>query len=749
MRLAINNLIRFIKEEGDSSIERILYISPRCEDIALINVDNTVADPTWRKYSDIIEDLKMCDAIILDIDSHLPPAISSDELHAPKYKDIRKRAERDWSLIRPLLTGENALKMLFKHERGVLLRQRAEELISDQEHKVGISTKSLLRKVRRFWQRGQTPHALLSDYKNCGGSGKPRKAGQLKRGAPSKIARAEHRPTGVNIDDKWQRIIVKGCNAFYLNRAKKDFHYAYVNTLRLFCSKGIDKDTGKPILPDPNNNEVFTENQFKYHCQKYIRDNLGQALIKRQGQRRFELNYRGLKGDSTSQAPWPGALYQIDATVADVYLVSSLNRKQILKRPVIWLVSDVFSRMIVGICIRFEGEGWLGLKLALENTTTDKAAYCLKYGIKISEELWPASSLPDHLTGDRGPLLSHNADSLPYYLNIEVSNTPPYRPDWKAIIEQVFNQMNIRVIHGLPGAVDPDHERGDKDYRLAAVLTIHELTEIIISTVLYYNNHHRMESYPLDREMISDGVQPYPSELYFWGIDNRSGSPRFRDSERVRLALLPEGKATVTPQGIKFGPNLYQCEYAEKHGWRLKARNYGSWKVRVGFDSRCADVIYLRQDETNEALACYIDSNSPFKNCDWAEIDTYTNERRVASAHATHRGIQALSDLESDVGDIVSRASEKTRAALVNGEQESGSSRLKNMKGKTKEEIGHMHRVEAAHISSGGSNTLPTGVASEATEPSIDSDDTYVPIPEPTNIRDVRERMLRDGKSKG
>jgi hypothetical protein len=217
----------------------------------------------------------------------------------------------------------------------------------------------------------------------------------------------------------------------------------------------------------------------------------------------------------------------------------------------------------------------------------------------------------------------------------------------------------------------------------------------------------------------------------------------------VRLALLPEGKATVTPRGIKFGPNLYQCEYAEKQAWRLKARNYGSWKVSVGFDSRCADVIYLRHDETSESLACYIDSNSPFKNCDWAEIDTYTNDRRVASAHATHRGVQALSDLESDVGDIVTRASEKTRAALVNGEQESSSSRLKNMMGNTKEEIGHMHRVEVIQIAGEESNMLPTDVASEASELSIDSDDTYVPIPEPTNIRDIRERMLRDGKSKG
>jgi hypothetical protein len=747
MRLAINSLVRFINGSDDSVVERILYISPVCEDVASIEVDNTSADPIWRKYSDITAALKTHDAIILDTDNYLPPAISSDALHSAKLDGMRERAHRDWSLIEPLVTGENALKMLFGRERGMLLKRRSEELMNNGGSTVGISAKSLLRKVRRFWQRGQAPHALLSDYKNCGGAGKPRKVGELKRGAPSKIARTENRSTGINIDDYWRWVIIKGCNAFYLNRKQKDFHHAYVNTLRLFCSKRVDKDTGKPILPDSNNNEVFTENQFKYHCKKYIKENLGQAMVKRHGQHRFDLSYRDLKGNSTSQAPWPGALYQIDATVADVYPVSGINRKNILKRPIIWLVSDVFSRMIVGMCIRFEGEGWLGLKLALENTTANKVDYCLEYGIEITEDMWPACALPDHITGDRGPLISHNADSLPYYLNVHVSNTPPYRPDWKAIIEQLFNQMNVRVIHGLPGAVSQNHERGDKDYRLAAVLTIRELTEIIISTILYYNNHHRMESYPLDKEMIADNVQPYPSELYFWGIHNRSGSPRFANSERIRLALLPEGKATVTAQGIKFGPNFYECEYAEKQAWRLKARNYGSWKVRVGYDSRCANVIYLRLDESNQSLPCHMVPASPFKDCDWVEIDAYLHERGLASARATHRGHQALSDLEADVNAIATKATERTQMALADGSVESNSSRIKNMRRRTKEEIEHIHLTETSEISD-GLGKVSTEQTSEEAGLDIHAQDSYVPIPQPSNVRDIRERMLTDGQEK-
>ena len=53
-------------------------------------------------------------------------------------------------------------------------------------------------------------------------------------------------------------------------------------------------------------------------------------------------------------SPVTGALYQIDATIADVYLVSRLNRLHVIGRPTIVVIIDVFSRMIVGVCIRFE-----------------------------------------------------------------------------------------------------------------------------------------------------------------------------------------------------------------------------------------------------------------------------------------------------------------------------------------------------------------------------------------------------------
>lgn len=51
----------------------------------------------------------------------------------------------------------------------------------------GLSTTSLMRYLRRYWERGQTIEALLPDYANSGGRGKQREVSAgVKRGRPRK-----------------------------------------------------------------------------------------------------------------------------------------------------------------------------------------------------------------------------------------------------------------------------------------------------------------------------------------------------------------------------------------------------------------------------------------------------------------------------------------------------------------------------------------------------------------------------------
>jgi putative transposase len=236
----------------------------------------------------------------------------------------------------------------------------------------------------------------------------------------------------------------------------------------------------------------------------------------------------------------PGSHYQIDATIGDIFLVSSFDRTRIIGRPVVYLCVDIFSRMIVGFSVTLEGPSWLGAMLALDNVVTDKVAYCAEYGITISAREWPCHHLPKSIHADRGQFEGFDADRLPNSLGVDVHNTAPWRADWKGIVERNFGIANETVIHFTPVAVPRPHKRGDPDYALKAVYTLDDFRKLLICYIKDYNLNHYLKKYPMDEFMIADKVERYPIDLWEWGIANRSGSLRVMPQEIVRLKLTDD-----------------------------------------------------------------------------------------------------------------------------------------------------------------------------------------------------------------
>jgi len=98
----------------------------------------------------------------------------------------RRRQMTAWNVVRALHQDLPAL---------YLPRERAAMVAAcSDEH--GIAPASIMRYLRRYWERGQTLDALLPDYANSGARGKTRAASAgVKRGRPRKDA-----APGANID---------------------------------------------------------------------------------------------------------------------------------------------------------------------------------------------------------------------------------------------------------------------------------------------------------------------------------------------------------------------------------------------------------------------------------------------------------------------------------------------------------------------------------------------------------------------
>jgi putative transposase len=635
MKLVVNTLV----EWNDGNIERVLWLSRR--DIAIIEINNERAMPkicSRRIYNDAFKQNKLR---ILESDPYTPLRSPDDML----TEAVRQYRDRAWAAIRPLV--EDEIPTIF-------IRQQRSQLVTTRVAEVGLVKTILYRYLRRYWQGGQTPNALQPGYRNCGGPGKDKPIGEQKRGRPNQY---RSKP-GVNVTEEMQQRFRKGIQKFYESGEVRTLRDAYQRTLEHFFNTGYETQDGVPVPLLPPAHELPTLRQFTYWYRK--EQNVARTLTRRRGQNRFNTEHRPLLGDSTGMAFGPGSIYQIDATVGDVYLVSALDPQRIIGRPVIYLVADVFSRMLVGLSVTLEGPSWLGAMLALENTSTDKVAFCKQHDVTITPEAWPCHHLPEMLLADRGELEGYHGDNLANALNVVVSNTAPYRADMKGIVEQFFHMSNNRVIADLPGAVR-EQERGTPDYRLDARLTLKQLTTLLIHSALYHNRHHFITNYPLDKQMLADGVEPYPLELWRWGIQNRTGHLRTLPPDVVRLSLLPQSEATITRKGIIFQGLQYTNERAANEGWYVKAGQSGRWKMTVSYDPRLTECLYLWHDGGRQVEICSLVKNTQmdlFRGLDWDTVDAYFAQRYAQKQASRSRQQQGRATLNAYKDHVIQQARE-------------------------------------------------------------------------------------------
>jgi len=572
-----NKLVRIVWLTQDQATAAIFPLQGACQFPELVHAEVLAAGLRSREMHLVTDDPHR---VIVQEDS---------------LKDSHKqRRDRAWKLIKPLV--EDVPSIFSANRRGALIEAVVTEARDSDDSKINrITVAQIYVYLRRYWQRGMIVNALLPDYSRCGGKGKIRKAGRKKRGRPRKFGKQP----GVNVSLEMRQLFAVAYDRYFASQinGKYTLTGAYQRMLSDFYSvKEVDPETNRIVHHRQEEIEmqggIPTYEQFEYWSNK---DHLRLEIKrKRMGAKLYDKDLRGLLGTSNAEVIGPGSRYQIDATIADVYLVSRLDPNLIIGRPVLYVVIDVFSRLIVGIYVGLEGPSWVSAMMALANTAMDKVAYCAQFDIAIQPEDWPAHNLPGILLGDRGEIESEKIDTLINNFNVSVENTSSYRADWKGVVESRFRLLPAKFKAYTPGYIDADYrQRGSTDYRLDAVLNLDDFTKIIINCVLHYNNSHEITTYDYDRDVRADGVPAIPGRLWEWGIRHRSGALRAYPEELVKFSLMPKDQASVTETGIAFRGRFYTCKLAMEQRWFDKARQDGRWKVDVSYDPRDMDQVYL------------------------------------------------------------------------------------------------------------------------------------------------------------
>lgn len=565
----------------------------------------------------------------------------SDSAFTPKQIQTRNRA---WRKIESITSLPDATQF-FGKERGEAIKA------------AGISKNTAYRLLRRYYQRGQMKNALIPDFNNCGGKGKKRNFTQ-KPGRWSKQEIEDGQKYGIIIDDQHEATLVEGIGEFYIRRKPPPSLYqAYILTIKKHYRQYVMQEDGTVALEQLPDSQLPTYNQFETLRYKHFGPK--QKMIGQEGVKAFKLRGRAITSDTLQQTLAPGSLYEIDATVGDNHLRSTINPEKNAGRYTVYFVVDVFSRMIVGYYIGFYQASWKAGSLALANAINDKVEHCRKYGIEITRDDWPTVGKPAGLIGDNGEFASYHSDNIVDALGIELMNTPPYRGDLKPNVERSFLDLKDNLLSFLPGFVTK-REHGDKDYRLDAKLTIHNLNKLVIEFILKRNTTYYMKNYPRSLAMIADEIKPIPINLWRWGMENLGGKLRQENADVIRQNLMMKGQASITGKGIRFNKLYYDSETARTCSWFENARIKGRWKIDVLFDPDDTQTLYRITESVIPEPCPLIDNsaNEPYRHLNWHEVKQIQDSSTVMFQRENQNIIKAEVDFHEKIENEIEAATD-------------------------------------------------------------------------------------------
>lgn len=451
--------------------------------------------------------------------------------------------------------------------------------------------------VYRYWLYGCRDSGLISDNANCGAPGKYRNPGTAKRGRTPKRVKTGHAPEkiGVNAGPDDRALIWLAWDLYGGSLGK--YAAAYDKMIEHYFTEGwheTEQGTWEPTKTSLENRPSLET--FRYYVHKKFTP--VELLKQMLPAITWEQTKRAIRGKSFDKLFGPAHVYMIDSTVADVYLASEFNPYWIIGRPVVYFVRDVWSGMIVGVHVALEGPSWETARLALFNAFSPKGEFLKSLGFNMTDEHWPCAHGCLDILHDRGEQLSIPSTDSANDLRINLSPCPPFRPDKKGAIETLFHWIRDVTVKWLPGAVlSRQRERGQRDYRLDATLTMHRFTRVIVNGILMFNKTMDVSD-RLVGPLSGLEIKATPINLWNYGLNNLNGSPPQWDQETLYTALLPSANVSIRADGVRFAGHAYKGHLSDTQQWQELTRAFGSKKLKIKYHPNDPLRIYCLNDTT-------------------------------------------------------------------------------------------------------------------------------------------------------
>ncbi|MBN8503357.1 MAG: Mu transposase C-terminal domain-containing protein [Burkholderiales bacterium] len=502
-------------------------------------------------------------------------------------------------------------------------------LLVERSKQSGCGTpKTLLKDLRNWWQGGQTQDALLGNYSNCahphgvGTAGRGRKKTKYLGLTDHLEVTAAQEPE--SIEDQAADSHPVGKSAYQLTETDLEYmkeaieRYYFDKEVSLALTKVLQRLhqerysylDGNGVSYLRPSDECPSYRQLHHYLHSHYPLHVIQTA--RKGEKRFALEDRSTEGSIQLECHGVGHLYEFDATILDLPLVSSADRALIVGKPTLYLIIDRHSRLIVGWYLGFENANFSAAMQAILSIGQDKEELCRTLGIPYDPADWPAHGVvPESFLADQGELVHKKARRIARSLRSTISNVPGMRPDWKPLAECSFSMIHQIIAPTAPGFTADAENRSRRAVNRTRhiALTLLEATRLIVCAIIAHNKSAQ-PGYPLSLEQAADGVRPIPRELWRHNIIRRMGVLDQMDYEKLREELMPRSQATVSEDGIFFEGMYYSCPEATKRGWLVEGRRRRQ-KLEVAFDYRLVDeIIVYAPDGSGESFVAKLTGDS-------------------------------------------------------------------------------------------------------------------------------------------
>jgi putative transposase len=374
---------------------------------------------------------------------------------------------------------------------------------------------------------------------------------------------------------------------------------------------------------------------------------------KRLGKRTANLIHQAVSVGQGLNPTRPLEIVAIDHSMLPFYVLDNDYR---LPVGCPWLTAaiDVYSQTVVGYYLTFEPPSYLSVMYCLLHSIRPKEYVRATY--KSVKNNWTSYGLMENLKVDNGTdFTGRSLEDACRELKINLDFAPVRMPWYKAAIERSFGSLKTELTGSIPGRCLQLLQESDYDPKKQAVVTLHELQEIIhIFIVDIHNQRGHTQLKSSRAEVWKQAIQSYPISI-----------PSSDDSLKVLLGDVEE--RVISKAGIEFNYLFYNSDrlqllrqHHETEDGRRRDRIRGKEKAKIKYNRNDLSVIHVFDPSTREYLAVPAINQNYTQNLSLAQ---HRIIQRYVANQSQKVDIVALALAKQAIQNIVAEALKETKAA--------------------------------------------------------------------------------------